>query len=71
MVVKLIYLFFESLYFRSRVYKCKGVFVFRKFSFGFYIESNVFVIVSYVNKSLCCIGKVGLGGFFNDLFLRF
>lgn len=70
MIVKSIHLFFESPYFQSRAHKCKGVSVLRKLSPGFHTESNVPVTASYVNKSLCCIGRAGSGGFFNDLLSR-
>lgn len=32
-------------------------------SLGFHTQSNVTINVSYVNKSLCCIGRAGSGGF--------
>ena len=33
------------------------------YSLGFHTQSNVTITVSYVNKSLCCIGRAGSEGF--------
>lgn len=33
------------------------------YSLGFHIQNKIPITVSYVSKSLCCIGGAGSGGF--------